>query len=114
MAQTQAKDFKQKIHDVYIHDEFKTGGSDLRMISWVVNGKEMDAKLERRDYFMDSEGQRKNGKAKGYSAKDFEFIVANAPKIREGFAKAAREKSTEQMPPTIAQREAKAAGDWMS
>lgn len=59
------------------------GGSDLRIIAWIVNGSEKSPQLERRDWWRGEDGEKKTGKAKGLSVGDFQFILENAQEIGE-------------------------------
>lgn len=72
-----------KVYKVYLSNEFKTGGSELRLIAWIVNGKEMPARLERRDFFVKADGERRSGKAKGFSVDDIRFVLDNQKEILE-------------------------------
>lgn len=76
------KSFEAKIHKVYVHDQYKSGGSEIRLVTWVVNGKANPVKLERRDYFhKGEEGFKISGKVKGFSQKDMKFLEAHMPEI---------------------------------
>ena len=59
----------------------KGGGSELRVIAWVVNGSEKPPQLERREWWMGEDGERRPGKAKGLSRTDFEFILKHRTEI---------------------------------
>lgn len=78
-----AKSFQERIYEVYRHDEYKTGGSELRLMAWVVDDVEKPARVERRDYFLDSDGNRKNGKAKGLTYEDITFIIQHGKEIQD-------------------------------
>jgi len=73
-------DFKEKVLAVLKTDEFKTGGSELRIVQWVVKDKAKPPRLERRDFFFNEHG-RMNGKAKGLTMDDLKIIFAEKDKI---------------------------------
>lgn len=75
---------EEKIHEVYIHNEYKTGGSDVRLVVWWVNDKPFPVRFERRDYFIKGEEEQKtNGKAKGLNIADMKFVRDNIGSIIE-------------------------------
>ena len=49
--------------------------------AWSVEGKEMKASLEKRDYWTDETGTVKHGKAKGINSRDFEVVLENIDTI---------------------------------
>lgn len=59
----------------------KGGGSELRVIAWIVNGSEKAPQLERREWWRGEDGSKRSGKAKGLSASDFTFILENRKEI---------------------------------
>lgn len=71
-----------KVYKVYKEDQYKAGTSELRLISWVVNGKPMPPRLERRDFFYGTDGSKKTAKCKGLTYEDITFIVDNAREIQ--------------------------------
>jgi hypothetical protein len=77
MAQT--KDIKEKILWVIQSTENQKGGggTDLRVIQWIIDGKPSKPALEKRDWYQDEQGDRKLGKAKGMTAGDFYLIIKN-------------------------------------
>lgn len=75
------KSFKEKVIKVLLRDENTDSISELRIASWIVNGKETKPKLERRDKYISSEGEEKPGKAKGLSITDISFVLKNGPMI---------------------------------
>ena len=66
------------------------GGSELRIIAWIVNGSEKSPQLERREWWMSEDGTRRPGKAKGFSVNDFEFILKNREAIGQFMGMPAR------------------------
>lgn len=81
------KSIEAKIHKVYLNDQYKSGGSEVRLVSWIVNGKANQVRLERRDYFLKGEeGFKISGKAKGFNLKDVQFILAHPEILDEMMA----------------------------
>lgn len=78
----QKKEFQERIYKVYSEQEYKSGGSQLRLMAWIVDGKEMPARLERRDYYLDGEGNKKNGKVKGLTYEDISLILQHGAEIQ--------------------------------
>ena len=76
------KDFKERVYKVFKHDEYKTGGSELRVMAWIMDGKELPARLERRDYYITENGERRNGKCKGFTYEDVSFVMQNGDEIQ--------------------------------
>lgn len=79
----QAKDIKEKVLWVIQSQENQKqgGGTDLRIIQWVIDGKPSRAMLEKRDWYLDENGDRKIGKAKGMVAGDLYLIITNLKAI---------------------------------
>jgi hypothetical protein len=75
----QAKDIKEKVLWVIQSSENQKGGggTDLRIIQWIVDGKPGRPMLEKRDWFLDYQGDRKAGKAKGMTAGDLYQVIKN-------------------------------------
>lgn len=76
------KNFEARVYEVYIHNEYKTGGSELRLMAWIVDGSEKPIRVERRDYFLDAEGNKKSGKAKGLTYEDITYILEHGTEIQ--------------------------------
>lgn len=59
-------------------EEFNDGAKiiDLRVIDWIVNGKHYP-QLEKRELYLDANGEQKMGKAKGLNRKDMLVIGKN-------------------------------------
>ncbi len=79
----QAKDIQERVLWVIQSQENQKGGggTDLRVIQWVVDGKAGRPMLEKRDWFVSEEGDRKAGKAKGMTAGDLYLIIKNIKAI---------------------------------
>lgn len=62
--------------------EKSSGGTDLRIVQWIIDGKPQKAMLEKRDWYLDADsGDRKIGKAKGMNAFDLAKILVNVKRI---------------------------------
>lgn len=76
------KDIQEKVLWVIQSSENqKGGGTDLRVIQWVIDGKPGRPMLEKRDWYNTAEGDRKAGKAKGMGAGDLYLIIKNIKQI---------------------------------
>lgn len=56
----------------------------LRVVQWVVDGKETPKRLEKRAYFVKDE-KVMNGKMSGLTKNDMDWIIANWPDIEHLF-----------------------------
>jgi hypothetical protein len=79
----EAKDIKEKVLWVIESraNEKSGGGTDLRVVQWLVNGKPTKPGLEKREWYNDQEGDRKLGKAKAFNSYDLAAIILNIKKI---------------------------------
>ncbi len=79
----QQKDIREKVLWVIQSNENQKGGggTDLRVIQWVIDGKPSKPMLEKRDWYLTEEGDRKAGKAKGMAAGDLYLIIKNIKAI---------------------------------
>lgn len=57
------------------------GGTTLRVMCWVVDGKEMKPCIDKREWWMTEDDERRIGKAKGLSKFDLLEILRNIDKI---------------------------------
>lgn len=53
------------------------GKNELRIVRWIVDGKDTGALLEKRNFFNTKDGDEKMGKAKGFNKNDLSYIVQN-------------------------------------
>lgn len=58
------------------------GGSQIRIVEWVVNGKKMQPQIEKREFFM-RDGKEMMGKAKGFNKTDLWHLVINLRRIQK-------------------------------
>jgi len=64
-------------------NESGMGLNKLRIVRWIVDGKDTGALLEKRNFFTTKDGQEKMGKAKGFNINDVTYIVDNWKEIKE-------------------------------
>ena len=90
MAQ-QAKTFEEKVlHVIEQTDNGKgTGGSILKVLSWVVDGKIMRPSIEKYDWWNTEDGGKRNGKRRGLSSFDLLAILRDLPNIAKAMQIAA-------------------------
>jgi len=83
MAAKQAKDIQEKI--LWVIDsrvnERQGGGTDLRVVQWIIDGKPTKPGLEKREWFNDQDGNRKIGKAKALTSFDLAKVITNIKKV---------------------------------
>lgn len=77
------KNIECKVVKVLMSQEAGRGGSNqLRIVRWIVNGKDTGALLEKRNLFTTAEGQERMGKAKGFNRTDVAYVVENWAEIQ--------------------------------
>ena len=78
-----SKDIKEKVLWIIESktNEKSGGGTDLRVVQWIIDGKPTKPGLEKRDWFLDPDGNRKIGKAKAFTASDLAKVLTNIKKI---------------------------------
>lgn len=69
------------IKTLYAFNRDKGGGYELRVGCWVVNGKEGQPILERREWWENNQGQRMAGKQKGLDKGDLYRIFGMAGEL---------------------------------
>lgn len=57
------------------------GGTELRIVRWVADGKPGRPMLEKRDWFLTEQDDRRAGKAKGMTETDLYLVVKNIREI---------------------------------
>ena len=50
--------------------EGRGGSNKLRIVRWIVDGKDTGALLEKRNFYLTKDGEEKMGKAKGFNLAD--------------------------------------------
>lgn len=78
--QREAKDIQEKVLKVIQRNEGERSITEIRVISWVIDGKVMAPGLEKREKFKTEEGER-SGKAKAFSMADLILIQNNWDEI---------------------------------
>jgi len=61
--------------------EVRGGSNRVRIVRWIVGGKDTGALLEKRNFFESKDGAEKMGKAKGFNLNDLKYIVENWKEI---------------------------------
>lgn len=64
-------------------NEERGGGYELRLGRWVVNGREGQPVLERRDWWENNQGQRMQGKQKGLDKGDLYRVFSAAAELSQ-------------------------------
>jgi hypothetical protein len=65
--------------------ETDRGAVKLRVVRWIVDGKDTGPQLEKRSYFKTKDGGLKMSKAKGFNKSDVEFLFSNKDEIMACF-----------------------------
>lgn len=65
-----------------ITQEGGRGTNKLRIVRWIVDGKDTGALLEKRNFYTTKDGEEKMGKAKGLNRTDLNYIVQNWNEIQ--------------------------------
>lgn len=73
----QKTDIKEKILKVIHEEEGETGGTQIRILKWVIDGKETQSYLEKRTYRIQPDKSKYFNKAKGFTKKDLNILVEN-------------------------------------
>lgn len=69
------------IKTLYAQESDRGGGYELRVGCWVVNGREGQPVLERRDWWANNQGQKMQGKQKGLNRSDLYRIFSMAGEL---------------------------------
>lgn len=78
----EAKSIECKVLEVLHEQTYERGGGyQLRLVSWVVDGKEYKPSFEKREVWVDDSGHSKSGKAKGFSEFDVRQFIKHLPRI---------------------------------
>jgi hypothetical protein len=76
------KNIECQIVKELITQEGGRGTNKVRIVRWIVDGKDTGALLEKRNFYVTKDGEEKMGKAKGLNRSDVAFIVQNWPEIQ--------------------------------
>ncbi len=64
-------------------DQKAGGGTNkIRIVHWIVDGKDTGALLEKRNFFASKDGEEKMGKAKGFNLTDLSYLVDHWTEIK--------------------------------
>ncbi len=75
------KSIECKVVKDLITQEVRGGCNKMRIVRWIVSGKDTGALLEKRNFFVSKDGDEKMGKAKGMNLSDLQHIVQNWKEI---------------------------------
>ena len=77
------KNIECNVVKVLVSQEAGRGGTNqLRIVRWIVDGKDTGALLEKRNLFTTKDGQERMGKAKGFNRADVSYVVDNWKEIQ--------------------------------
>jgi hypothetical protein len=76
------KNIECKIVKELMTQEVRGGSNKMRIVRWIVDGKDTGALLEKRNFFTTKDGGEKMGKAKGMNLADLNYIVQNWKEIQ--------------------------------
>jgi hypothetical protein len=76
------KNIECKVVKVLTSSEAGGGTNQVRIVRWIVDGKDTGALLEKRNFFQTKGGEEKMGKAKGFNLTDLSQIVENWAEIK--------------------------------
>jgi ribosomal protein S28E/S33 len=69
------KNIEGKVVKVLQEQPTRGGTNQLRIMRWIVDGKDTGALLEKRNLFVTPDGMEKMGKAKGFNKNEVQYIV---------------------------------------
>lgn len=72
-----AKNIECKVVKVLQEQKSMGGTNQLRVVRWIVDGKDTGALLEKRNFYTTKDGEDKMGKAKGFNKEEVRFLVDN-------------------------------------
>lgn len=83
MATAEGKNIECKVVKVLMSTEAGGfGANQLRVVRWIVDGKDTGALLEKRNLYTTKDGQERMGKAKGFNKNEVAYIVDNWKEIQ--------------------------------
>lgn len=84
MPRDSGKTFEEKVLKVIAEaTNDRGGGTVMRVMSWIVDGKVGKPQIDKRDWWQDENGQRRIGKAKGITAFDLLTILRNLTEVAQ-------------------------------
>ena len=75
------KSIECKVVKDLMTQEARGGSNRVRIVRWIVGGKDTGALLEKRNFFEGKDGSEKMGKAKGFNLSDLKYIVEHWKEI---------------------------------
>ena len=76
------KNIECEVVKVLMTTEAGAGNNQIRIVKWIVDGKDTGAQLEKRNFFTTKDGQERMGKAKGFNATEVKVLIDNAEEIQ--------------------------------
>ncbi len=76
-----AKSIECKVVKVLQEAKSMGGTNQIRIVRWIVDGKDTGALLEKRNFFASKEGDEKMGKAKGMNKEEVRYLIDNWKEI---------------------------------
>ena len=76
------KNIECEVVKVLISNDAGMGKNELRIVRWIVDGKDTGALLEKRNFFTTKDGDERMGKAKGFNLTDLSYIKDNWNEIQ--------------------------------
>ena len=76
------KNIECKVVKDLFTQEAMGGVNKVRIVRWIVNGKDTGALLEKRNFFTSKDGGEKMGKAKGFNLTDLTYLVEHWKEIQ--------------------------------
>lgn len=76
------KNIECKVVKVLSSTESGGGVNQIRIVRWIVDGKDTGALLEKRNFYQTKGGEEKMGKAKGFNLTDLSQLVQNWDEIK--------------------------------
>lgn len=77
------KNIECKVIKVLMSSEAgRQGTNQLRIVRWIVDGKDTGALLEKRNLYTTKDGEERMGKAKGFNKLDVSYVVDNWKEIQ--------------------------------
>ena len=58
-----------------ITQESGLGTNKVRVVRWIVDGKDTGALLEKRNFYVTKDGDERMGKAKGFNQADLQYLI---------------------------------------
>jgi hypothetical protein len=87
MSETKTeKKFDEKVLKVFKKVEDGKRGTEIRIVQWSADGKSYQPRLESREVYHSEDGEKRYGKAKGFTQDEFKNLVEKKDEVIAGFA----------------------------